>query len=559
MPVPTELRLIQQAYRFALDATPAQERAFSSHAGGARYAYNWALESLFSGLDAYNEAVAADIPAADRPKFRSHFDLCKEWTIYKDAHADDPEPPEGERRTNTGWVTQNFVGSYQAAIRDAHGSLTRFLASRRGEVAGRRVGRPRFRSRARSRASFQVHGTTLTVPDAHHVKVPKIGLVKTHEQTRKLLRLLRRGETDCLSCARRGVIPTGPASAARAAVDCPGCGGAGRDGCPVCRRVSETTGEVTFTGRVRPCPTCKGTLRVPFARVVRGTISRDSDDRWYIALTVERMREIRTGPSKRQRDGGPVGLDFGVREIATLSDGRVIRNPRYLEQALLRLARAQQHLSRTRPGSAGHKAAVARVGRLHHRVKSLRLDYLQKATSEIVHGHSLIAMEGFDVRATAESGSKNLPKRVRRNRNRGLLDSGIGISRWQIASKSAFYGATAITVSRSERTGRTCSRCGQERTNPVPPSRELFDCGHCGFSGDRRVNSAQVVLKMGLADLAERARRQSTSPASSAVEAKSGGGGDVSPVAVRPRGRSPVKPQAGARPPGRGKAGTPSG
>jgi hypothetical protein len=32
-----------QAYRFALDPAPAQERMLRSHAGGARFAWNWGL------------------------------------------------------------------------------------------------------------------------------------------------------------------------------------------------------------------------------------------------------------------------------------------------------------------------------------------------------------------------------------------------------------------------------------------------------------------------------------------------------------------------------------
>ena len=34
---------VTQAYRFALKPTPAQERALRSHAGAARFAWNWGL------------------------------------------------------------------------------------------------------------------------------------------------------------------------------------------------------------------------------------------------------------------------------------------------------------------------------------------------------------------------------------------------------------------------------------------------------------------------------------------------------------------------------------
>jgi putative transposase len=43
--------LVTQAYRFALDPTPAQQRALASHAGAARFAYNWALALVKDRLD----------------------------------------------------------------------------------------------------------------------------------------------------------------------------------------------------------------------------------------------------------------------------------------------------------------------------------------------------------------------------------------------------------------------------------------------------------------------------------------------------------------------------
>lgn len=40
-----------QAYRFALDLTPTQERAVLRHAGAARVAHNWALARVKAVMD----------------------------------------------------------------------------------------------------------------------------------------------------------------------------------------------------------------------------------------------------------------------------------------------------------------------------------------------------------------------------------------------------------------------------------------------------------------------------------------------------------------------------
>jgi len=490
--VPTEIRTIQQAYRFALDPTPAQERMLRSHAGASRFAYNWGNARIIKALDARKAEEAAGGEA--KTKVPGHFDLCKQWTSWKDEHADDPEPAEGERRTSTAWVGENFVGTYQAALRDAAKAWGDFFKSAKGERKGRRLGRPRFKKRGKARDSFQVHGGTLRIESAgagfrpkgadkgatrDMVVLPKIGPVFLHESARKLR-----------------------------------------------RRVDAGT-----------------------ARIVRGTIARESDGRWHIAITAEVRREVRTGPSARQRAGGIAGADFGVRDIATLSDGTAIANPRHLEGALGKLAKAQRALSRCEKDSAGRRKAVARVGRLHARVRHLRLDGLHKATSGLVHSRAVLAVEGFDVQETARYRRRgkadpgkyreNVPARVRADRNRALADTGIGIARWQLQSKGAWYGCQVLVMDKHAPTGRTCSACGTAKAKPVPPADELFTCEACGSMMPRRVNTARA--------LALRARVAVT-VAPSTGETLNARGGDVRPGAARGNRQPPLKREASTSP-----------
>lgn len=461
--VPSQRVTVTQAYRFALDPTPTIERAFFSHCGGARYAYNWGLAQVAAALDLYAEEKAA---GAEKPTTRipGHFDLCKRWTAYKD----DPI-------SEVGWVGQNFVGTYQAALRDAATAWKNFFASRSGKRGGRRMGRPRFKAKHRARRAFQVHGETLQVVDAHHLKLPKIGQVKTHESTRKLLRRITKGT----------------------------------------------------------------------ARIVRGTIAQDSRGRWHIALTVTVERDIRTGPSARQRAGGAVGIDLGVRDVATLSDGTVFPAPRHLARSLCKIQRLSRSLSRKAKGSRNRAKAQAKLGRAHGRVASLRDNATHHMTTAIVHRYEKIAVEGWDVQATAALKSPALPRHVRRRRNLALADANPGNARWQLESKSVWYGATVVVADQHAPTGRTCSACGQVRTKPVPPAAELFQCSACGHSMDRRINTAKVLRKVAELHVAP-----------SGGETLNARGEDVRPGALRRSGQSSSKREARTRP-RRGQPGTP--
>jgi putative transposase len=122
-----------QAFRFALDPSPAQERALQSHAGAARFAWNWGL------------AECQERYAAER-RWYSAFDLQKPWNAEKKA---DP---------GLAWWAQNSKCAYQEAFRNLDRALHDYVKSRKGERKGRRLGFPKFKKRGRSRDSFRLYG-----------------------------------------------------------------------------------------------------------------------------------------------------------------------------------------------------------------------------------------------------------------------------------------------------------------------------------------------------------------------------------------------------------------
>jgi putative transposase len=542
--MPVEVRTVQQAYRFPLDPTPAQARAFMSHAGGARYAFNWGLATKAAALDARQaqkdagEELSVPVP--------NHFALCLLWTEFKDhgvvcrrcgmpvtagGDGDHAASSRGEGETSDScrdgephdpgvglpWVSANFSGTYQAALRDAHQAWQNFFDSRSGKRKGRFAGRPKFKSKRNPKRSFQTHGTGLRIADHRHVVLPKIGSVRTHEPTKKLLRRLRKGETACATCRTSGVVKV----------------------------------ETKAGTKERKCGTCRGTGQAPYARIVRATVSLHTNNRWYISITVEAQREIRTGPSQRQREGGRIGLDLGVRSLLVTSRGDRIANPRHLDKALRRLRHAQQDLSRTEIGSGRRERSRKRVAQMHARVGHLRADTCHKITTDLVHRYAGIAVEGWDIQQTAERGSRHLETRKRRERNRNLADAALGNLRWQLQSKGRWYGCEVDVTDPHAPTGRTCSACGAVRTKPLPPAEELFMCPSCGYAVDRRVNTARSVARL--------ARESKNGAAGSGSEAKNARGGGVRPGASRRAGQSPSNREARAGPKGPGKTGTPAG
>ncbi|WP_319462945.1 IS607 family element RNA-guided endonuclease TnpB [Micromonospora sp. RTP1Z1] len=181
-----------QAYRFALDVTPGQERALLAHAGAARLAYNWSLARVKAVLDqraaerSYGLAEADLTPAAGwtLPALR------RAWNAAKN----DVAP----------WWSECSKEAYNTGLDALARALKNWADSRSGRRAGRPVGFPRFKSRRRSAPTIRfTTGSIRIESDRKHVVLPRLGRLKTHESTRKLARRLEAGTARILSATVR--------------------------------------------------------------------------------------------------------------------------------------------------------------------------------------------------------------------------------------------------------------------------------------------------------------------------------------------------------------------
>jgi putative transposase len=161
---------IIQAYRFALDPTPRQRRALASHCGAARYTYNWSLQLVQARLDQRQTDPAVQVPWT-LPALR------REWNRAK--HQVAP------------WWAENSKEAYSSGLDGLARALKNWTDSRSGRRRGRPVGFPRRKRKGRCRDACRfTTGAIKVLEDRKHVQLPRIGVLKTHESTRKLARRL---------------------------------------------------------------------------------------------------------------------------------------------------------------------------------------------------------------------------------------------------------------------------------------------------------------------------------------------------------------------------------
>ena len=225
------------------------------------------------------------------------------------------------------------------------------------------------------------------------------------------------------------------------------------------------------------------TARVDGARVLNMTISRRAG-RWYAALTVERDEPT----VKKAPKGGAVGVDLGIKALATLSDDTVIPNPHHLQADEQRLKRAQKALSRKKIGSKRRAKAKDRVARLHARIANRRTDTLHKLTTMLAQTYSDISIEDLNVAGMVKN--HRLAKAV--------MDASFYELRRQLEYKTARSGARLHVIDRWYPSSKACSSCGVVKAK-LSLSERVFHCDTCGLSIDRDLNAAINIMVAGSA------------------------------------------------------------
>ena len=228
-------------------------------------------------------------------------------------------------------------------------------------------------------------------------------------------------------------------------------------------------------------------------RVVRVTVSRHAGA-WFAALTVRLPDEHVPSVSGKQSGIRPVGVDLGMKTLATLSDGTVFPNPRNYVRAQRKLRRAQQTLSRRdRDGNGGRGStrwnkALKRVQAVHAHVAYQRADTIGKITAWLARNYTDISIEDLNVQGMSHN--RRLAKHV--------LDAGFSEFRRQLEYKTARSGARLHVIDRWYPSSKACSSCGVVKAK-LSLSERVFHCDTCGFEIDRDLNAAINLMVAGSA------------------------------------------------------------
>ena len=186
---------VVQAFRFALDPNAAQEWALRSHCGAARAAYNWAVGWVTASWWQRRAEESYGVPAAGLTEWRP-WSLPALRKAFNEAKHTDPR--------FASWWEENSKEAYSTGLAGAAAAFDNYAKSKQGKRKGARMGVPRFKSKRKARLACRFTTGTIRVDaDGRHVTLPRLGALRTHEPTVKLLARVRAGSARILSATVR--------------------------------------------------------------------------------------------------------------------------------------------------------------------------------------------------------------------------------------------------------------------------------------------------------------------------------------------------------------------
>jgi putative transposase len=217
-----------------------------------------------------------------------------------------------------------------------------------------------------------------------------------------------------------------------------------------------------------------GYLPTSDVHILSATISEKAG-RWYVSVQVEKE-----GADPVPATGKVVGVDLGVKTLATTSEAEAFENPKALRKNLKKLARLGRKHSRKKKGSKNRKKAAQQLAKHHARIANSRKNALHQATSAIAKTKPrTIVLEDLNVKGMMAN----------RKLARAVGDVGMHEFKRQITYKAEKHGSSVTIVSRWYPSSKTCSCCGWVDEDQDLSDR-TFICESCGIVLDRDYNAA---------------------------------------------------------------------
>ena len=205
-------------------------------------------------------------------------------------------------------------------------------------------------------------------------------------------------------------------------------------------------------------------------------------DGWYCCISMQ--DETVPEPMPLDEVKTAVGIDVGLKEFLTTSEGETVPVQQIYRKTQSHLARQQRKLARKEKGSNRSNRQKNKIARIHQRIGRIRENFHYNTAHKLVNKYDLIAVEDLNIKGLA-----------RTRLSKSILDAAWGRFITILEAVAVKCGVRVVNVSPYS-TSQDCSGCG--RSVPKTLSIRLHECHRCGLQMDRDENAARNILDRAL-------------------------------------------------------------
>ena len=248
---------------------------------------------------------------------------------------------------------------------------------------------------------------------------------------------------------------------------------------------NKKTGSIRVTGHYIRIPKI-GEVRVKqtvnVSNINHAVIERTPTGKYYIVLNVEFQ------PDDIQIPNTAIGIDMGLHDFYTDSNGNKVENPKYLERSNKKLVRAQRQLSRKIKGSKNREKQRKLLARIHEKIANQRNDFLQKESSRLIRENQTICVEDLSV-----------CKMLKNHKLARAISSVSWSSFFQMLEyKASWHGNRIVKIPRFFASSQLCHCCGHKNSEVKDLKIRKWECPYCHAHHDRDINASINILNKGL-------------------------------------------------------------
>ncbi len=214
------------------------------------------------------------------------------------------------------------------------------------------------------------------------------------------------------------------------------------------------------------------------------TITKKPSGKYYVSILAD--TEIEQPEPRDVKAESSAGMDVGITEFLTLSDGIQIGNQKNIEKSERKLAKRQRQMAKKQKGSKNRNRARIKVATIQEHIANQRMDFHDKVSDALTRMYDTIVVEDLNVNGMKKN--HHLAK--------SISDAGWSSFFTMLKTKAVSRGKNIIEIGRFDPSSKMCSHCGY--IYELKLSERSWTCPRCNTRHDREWNAAINIKRFGL-------------------------------------------------------------